>query len=232
MKRIRTLLSLALILPLGVSLWASDKRPTAVFDSLSKDFGTVTMGELLRHVFKVTNRGDDILELKKVEASCGCTAALLSSEQVQPGKTAEVEVKVKTEGKTGRIENRVTVTTNDPRQAEITLKLSAVSEPEFSYSPRSLYFGKVPQGQEVTKELTVSITEGKGVKVLSVESTDENVTVKLKPDPVSSARKVTVVAVQKADTKEGYHFGSIVVKTSSKFTPELKIPVRGMVTAP
>jgi hypothetical protein len=35
----------------------------------------------------------------------------------------------------------------------------------------------------------------------------------------------------KADAKDGYHFGSIIIKTTSKTTPELKVPIRGMVVA-
>lgn len=134
---------------------------------------------------------------------------------------------VKTEGVNGKLEKVVTVITNDPRQPMVILKVLATVEAEFNLSERMLYFGNSPRGTPVVKELEIRIPADRTVKVLSAESTDDAVTVELKPDP--KGHNVKVVATQKADAPEGYHFGNLVVKTSSTYTPELKIPVRGMV---
>ena len=48
---------------------AQDKPPVIEFDSLSKDFGKVTEGQVLRHVFRFTNKGAATLEILKVEPS-------------------------------------------------------------------------------------------------------------------------------------------------------------------
>jgi hypothetical protein len=152
---------------------------------------------------------------------------LLSAKQIPAGQSGQLEAVVKTDGVNGKLEKVVTVITNDPRQPMVTLKVLATVEPEFNLSERMLYFGNVPRGTAVVKELEIRIAADRTVKVLSAESTDDAVKVELKPDP--KGHNVKVVATQRADAPEGYHFGNLVVKTSSTYTPELKIPVRGMV---
>jgi hypothetical protein len=155
---------------------------------------------------------------------------LLSAKQIAPGKTGEIEVTVKTENAQA-INKTVEVLTNDPRQPKITLTLTGTVEPEFALTERMVFFGNVARGKEAVKELLITIPPDKPVKIVSAESTDQNVTVRLEPVPGSNDKKVKLIAVQKADAKDGYHFGMIVVKTTSSLTPELKITVRGNVVS-
>ena len=159
---------------------------------------------------------------------------------------------MKTEGITA-LSKSVTISTNDPRQPSIVLNVTAVAIPEFALSERSIYFGSVAKGKEVAKEIVITIQTEKAdyvppekvsleaqigrsdrtkeVRLLGAESTDQNVAVKLEPVPDSNGKKVKLVAVQKANAKDGYHFGTIIIKTTSTLTPELRISVRGMITA-
>lgn len=155
---------------------------------------------------------------------------MLSAKQIVPGESGRIEVSVNTQGQTA-IHKSVVVISNDPKQPQISLSLTGTVVPEFALSERSIYFGSVPPGKEVVKELLITIPPERSVKVLSVASTDQYVTVKLEPVPGSNGKKVKLMATQKPDTKPGYHFGMVVVKTSSTLTPELKIPVRGNVAA-
>lgn len=157
---------------------------------------------------------------------------MLSAKQIKSGETGQIEVDVKTEGLGGATLNKtVSVTTNDPRQPQLTLSVAATVESEFNLSLKSIYFGTVPKGQEVTKELVITIAENRPVKVLSVMSSDQNFTAKLQPVPGTNGKTIKVVAVQKGTAAEGYHHGSLLLKTSSPYTPELKVGVRGMVKA-
>jgi hypothetical protein len=156
---------------------------------------------------------------------------LLSAKQIPPGQSGQIEVTVKVETP-GALSKSVTVMSNDPRQPQIALTVKADIVPEFNLSERFLYFGSVPKGKEVTKEIVVTVPADKPVRLLSVESTDPSVTARLETLSETGEKKYKIVATQKADTKEGYHFGSLVVKTTSTATPELKITVRGMVAQP
>jgi hypothetical protein len=68
MKRPSSLLCGALLL--GVSaLLAQVKVPVLSFDAPTKDFGKVTEGAILKHVFRFANKGQVPLEILKVEPS-------------------------------------------------------------------------------------------------------------------------------------------------------------------
>ena len=56
-------IALTCILP----LFAQGKAPTIVFESQTKDFGKAVEGEVLKHVFKFTNKGNETLEIAKIE---------------------------------------------------------------------------------------------------------------------------------------------------------------------
>jgi hypothetical protein len=156
---------------------------------------------------------------------------LLSAKQIAPGQSGEIEVSIKTEGLSA-ISKSVSVTSNDPRQPQLVLTLIAAVEPEFQLSERSIYFGNNPRGKEVTRELIVTIPPDKNAKLVSVESTDQAVTARLELMPGAEGKKYKITAVQKEDSKDGYHYGMIMVKTTSRLNPDLKIPVRGMVVPP
>ncbi len=153
---------------------------------------------------------------------------MLSAKQVEPGKSGEIAVEVKTEGVTA-LSKSVTVSTNDPKQPTVILTITAVVQPEI-ICDKSIYFGSAPKGKEVVKEILITLPQDKPVRLLSATSTDQNVSVRLEPVPNSNGKKMKLVAVQKADAKDGYHFGIILIKTTSQLTPELKISERGMVT--
>ena len=156
---------------------------------------------------------------------------MLSAKQVQSGKSGQIEVSVNTQGLMGALDKSVNITTNDPRQPVVTLNVKAIVEPEISVSEPSIYFGTVPKGKEVTKEIYITLPADKPIRILSAESMDQNVAVKIEPVPGTNGKKAKLKATQKADAKIGYHFGRIVVKTTSSLTPEISIYVRGVIAA-
>ncbi|PYV16828.1 MAG: hypothetical protein DMG07_07040 [Acidobacteria bacterium] len=56
---------LAVTVPAVIPLAAQ----TIVFDSQTKDFGKVTEGERVKHVFKFSNKGSATLEIRSAEST-------------------------------------------------------------------------------------------------------------------------------------------------------------------
>ena len=67
--KLRNLFFCAAVAAGAMTLPAQDKRPIISFDSQVKNVGKVTEGELIKQVFKFTNKGDATLEIYKVEPS-------------------------------------------------------------------------------------------------------------------------------------------------------------------
>ena len=82
------------------------------------------------------------------------------------------------------------------------------------------------------QEVTLTIAASRAVKILSAESSDPFVTVKLEPVPGSNGKKYRLTAVQNSNTRSGYHFGRILVKTDSRLLPNISIFECGTVGTP
>ena len=82
------------------------------------DFGTILEGFVVSHVFVIENVGDEVLEIDRVAASCGCTTTALATDTLRPGESVNLEVLVDTAGFGGRIGKSVYVYTNDPEYAD------------------------------------------------------------------------------------------------------------------
>ena len=68
MKRFSLLLSVTMVAGV-VSLLALENAPNIAFESNTKDFGKITQGQVLKHVFKFTNKGTGTLEIHSAEGS-------------------------------------------------------------------------------------------------------------------------------------------------------------------
>ena len=64
----------------------TEQSPRIVFQEALHDFGTVEQGDQVNHLFKFTNQGTRNLRIESVKTSCGCTAAVISSEVTLQGK--------------------------------------------------------------------------------------------------------------------------------------------------
>jgi hypothetical protein len=156
---------------------------------------------------------------------------LLSAKSIPAGKSGQIEVKVKTDNLSGALQKLITVNTNDPRNPDVTLTIKAIVEPEIGMSNSGIFFGSAPRGKAIRQEIILTIPAEKQVRILGVETKDPSVSVTLEPVPGPNAMKWRLVAIQKADAKPGYHFGEIVIKTTSRISPTITIYERGTVAA-
>lgn len=76
------------------------------------DFGKIAQGTVVEHVFKFTNVGYDTLVVDRVESTCGCTVAILSSRHIAPGESGEIKVSFDSHGKVGPVSKPVMIYSN------------------------------------------------------------------------------------------------------------------------
>ncbi len=226
---------LAGLLPLA----AVQKGPSVEFTDPTRSLNQVFEGEVIRQSFTFINNGDAQLEILGVEPSCGCTSAMPVPSKVAPGRTGQINVEIKTENfaalsrtlaETVTMTKTVTVRTNDPRQPQVVLSVNFMVAPEIVASEPSVFFGSNPRGQEVTRELTVSIAKDRAVKLLSAVSTDANISARLEPVTGQDGKKIRLILVQKPTASEGNHSGTVLIKTTSQLKPEFRVSFRSIVT--
>lgn len=86
--------------------------PTFSFKEETYDFGDITQGDVVEHVFTFTNTGDAPLVIQDAKASCGCTIPKKPEQPVAPGETSEIGVKFNSTGKSGVVKKAITITAN------------------------------------------------------------------------------------------------------------------------
>lgn len=98
--------------------------PKAVVKPMTFDFGTIIQDSVITTYFVITNEGADLLKIKKVSASCGCTAAVSEKNELKRGESTEIKVTFDSKGKSGKQTKSIYIETNDPKNATITLALT------------------------------------------------------------------------------------------------------------
>ncbi len=87
------------------------------------DFGNITAGEVVTHVFKFKNTGSEPLIITDAKAGCGCTVPKKPTDPVAPGEEGAITVEFNSRGKSGAQNRDVTVTANtNPPRTVIKLK--------------------------------------------------------------------------------------------------------------
>ncbi|MFT2009908.1 DUF1573 domain-containing protein [Pontibacter sp. 13R65] len=91
---------------------ATTNGPALTFDEAEFNFGDITQGDVVEHVFKFTNTGTQPLVIERVDVTCGCTTPSWTKEPVMPGKTGFVTAKFNSAGKMGQQKKAITVHSN------------------------------------------------------------------------------------------------------------------------
>jgi len=166
-------------------------QPKIRFKETAWDFGKVKQGEVVSHEFIFANEGDATLVIKKVSTSCGCTAALVSVDKIQPGKEGRIGVKFDTRGYGGQVKKLVYVDSNDPdeahRQLEVAADVEVPPSPKIDLDPYNYDAGLVVEGEELKANLKII---SKGELELRVEFNHRNATFSSGGKPVVSPLKI------------------------------------------
>ena len=115
---------LQIVIVLGVSL-GTVGAPSLHISEEVFNFGVVIEGEVVVFAFLLENRGDEVLVIENVEASCGCTTTALSDSEIEPGQIVRLGGEVDTIGAGGtHVSKRVYITTNDPERKTVDLRIA------------------------------------------------------------------------------------------------------------
>ena len=103
------------------------KAPQMKFETTSHDFGTISQGERVTTQFKFKNTGGSDLIISEAHGSCGCTVPDYPRKAIPPGGEDVIKVEFNSEGKQGKQEKTVTLTTNcEPPNMILTITSEVV----------------------------------------------------------------------------------------------------------
>ena len=89
------------------------QQPVITFEKTEHDFGKINEADgRVSTVFEFKNEGMAPLILSNVRASCGCTTPTWTKEPIEPGKTGSITVTYNPNGRPGRFQKTITITSN------------------------------------------------------------------------------------------------------------------------
>lgn len=120
--------NLTLMIKCNIIVKEDDKNKAGAqiyFPETEHDFGKVKEGEVVKYEFKFENKGTQPLVIKNVKTSCGCTAAVTSEKDVQPGQSGTIKVDFDTKNRMGKASKTITVVSNDFNEPSKVLTIYA-----------------------------------------------------------------------------------------------------------
>lgn len=203
--------------------------PHIVFDGSVFDFGKVEQGAQVNHLFRFTNQGGQDLRIESVKTSCGCTAAVISSEVIAPGQEGTISATFDTAKFAGEKAKSISVYSNDPAQSVTTLVLQGEITVEVEVDPPQLYLGRVRRGEETTRSVDVLYAADKPIEIIKVETSSPLFIVQTQAFEKDGRKGKKLIVTLKKDAPLGRVNDEIKVITTSEKRPSIEIPVFGSV---
>jgi len=229
-------ISLCLFLLSG--LIYAEKAPKIHFKQDTWDFGRTKLGKDLIHTFVFTNNGTEILKIEKIYTSCGCTATRLSKKRYKAGESGELKVTFNTRGYEGEVSKYIYVESNDPKQPNKMLTVSASIDvpprPKIELSQYSIDLGLILEGEEI---LVKSAIQNRGEKELHVTLSHrgaefffegKKITSILKIKP-KKTKEVTVKII--SNGQSGLIREYVMMRSNDPMRPNLSLYISGYVVS-
>ena len=226
-------LSGKVLLGVVVLWWAAPvfaDGPELLVDQPVFAFGEVLQGQTVEHVFVLHNQGKQTLHIDRVRSSCGCTAALLSADDIDAGGSGEVRAIFNSGRFRGPVEKTIYLYTNDPRQAAATLHLRGTVVPELETVPAEVNFGPLTAGER--REISVTLIN-RGQNPLTLKSASASrpwLQVKMPAASLAPGEKAELL-VGAVPSGKGPANGYIFIRTDSAQVPEVRLAARGYVSS-
>lgn len=216
MKRLVTLLAFLVLISAG--------EKTVVVENPTFDAGVIIEGDQIVHDFYLINKGKKAVEIKRVIASCGCTAVSYDK-IIPPGGKGKITLKVDTSDFEGEIIKTARVFTDLKGKDFVVLTIKAVVKPVVKIIPSSFIYVKKKEDERVEKFVLLTSEVKPEFKVLRVSSS--NSAVDAQAEKVEEGWKVKLTFTERL--KEGPFFGYVRVKTDLKRKPLIYVSFRGRV---
>jgi hypothetical protein len=207
--------------PAVAASWAD-----ALFDEVSKDFGSVPRGPVLSHPFRLVNKTRRAVTIHNIRTSCGCVTASALKHSLKPGEETTIVVTMDTRRFSGVKTVTVHVQFSQPASDEVRLWIQANSRDDVTVSPDTLAFGHVKRGSMATATATITFLGDSSSQIVDVRCDSNYIQTALKELRRQDAEVTYQVTVQlRPDAPVGKWYADVWMQTSSAAMPRLRLPL-------
>lgn len=215
------LLGLTFAGPSQAATWAD-----AMFEELSKDFGSVPLGPTLSHPFRVTNNTKQTVQISGLRVSCGCVAAVAQDSVLAPGQSTVILATMDTRRFNGVKTVTIFVNISAPQSEEVRLWVQANSRSDVTVTPEAFSFGQVKRSSAPAGSVNITFLGGGHWAITGVQCDSNYVRAKA-TEATRNMNEVTykVSAQLRGDAPAGKWFTDIWLTTNNPSTPRVRVPL-------
>ncbi|MFO0926561.1 MAG: DUF1573 domain-containing protein [Gemmataceae bacterium] len=212
----------------SASTWAD-----ALFDELSKDFGSVPRGPTLTHHFRLVNKTQGPISISNVRVSCGCTTATAVKTYLKPGEETSILAQMDTTRFHGTKTVTIFVQFNAPSFDEARLWVQAISRSDFTLTPDTFALGQVKRGTAPVSTVRMTFYGNPGARIVGIKGESNYLIPEFRETRRADQEVVYDLTVQlREDTPVGKWYTDVWVKTSLPTLPAVRVPLTVEVESP
>ncbi len=187
------------------------------------DFGSVTPNAVVEHRFVLTNQGSRVVKITNVHVTCGCTRAVMTTNQMAAGGMEGLDVEINFKGRRGHLLKAIYVDTDDPENPSLRLEITGTVLVPIEVQPEGIHFGAVGADGMIEREVLLTAT---GTNVFQVRSvTVSSTQISAKWDTLEAGKRYRVTVSSEGPRGYGSTIASVRVETDHPQAERVDIPV-------
>lgn len=215
------LVGLCLVGPSQAATWAD-----AMFEELSKDFGSVPRGPLLTHPFRLTNNTGSPVRIGSIRVSCGCVTATAQAGYLVPGQSTIIVTTMDTRRFSGIKNVTIYVHLSQPSSEEVRLWVQANSRDDVTVAPDTIGFGQIKRGVMPAGSVTVTFLGDGQWRITGIHCDSNYVRAQTQELRRGTGDVAYLVTAQlRSDAPIGKWFTDLWLKTNNPATPRVRVPI-------
>ncbi|MCA9267219.1 MAG: DUF1573 domain-containing protein [Planctomycetales bacterium] len=201
-----------------------------MFKIRTHNFGTVARNSQQVFRFELQNIYKETVHISGVRASCGCTTPSVEKNTLATWENGAVVARFNTDSFLGQKSATLTVTIDQPFQAEVQLQVSGYIRSDVVLSPGAVEFGEVEPGTVPERKIQLTYAGRGDWQVEDIRSANDHLQVSMQPTGRGNGRVSYELTVRlKEDAPAGYINDYLHIVTNEGRNP-IPLAVSGRVT--
>lgn len=196
--------------------------PRISFATPVYDFGKVKAGDPVKYTFFFTNSGDQVLEVKSVQPSCGCTTAGEWTKLVKAGEQGEIPVQFNSANFNGQVFKTISVASNDRKAPTVVLQLKGTVWKPIELVPPYTIMNVPPDAPPTTAVVRIINNLDEAITLSDPQCNNKSFTASIEPTQPGKEFRLSISAVPPLNP--GSIQGKVTLKTSITNMPALEVP--------
>jgi len=195
------------------------------------DFGEKWAGEKAETTLILKNVGAAPLHIRRVQSSCGCTAARLSSKVLQPGRSEELGISYNTRKRGENVRQKILVFSDDRANPVTMIQVRGRVRQLLALDPPGgLRFGTLGRDEVVSKAVRIECTYAEPVRLRLKETRFDHFDVQL--EEIEAGKRYELSITTRPPLPGGRLNASARLLTGLEIIPEFPVRISGSVRSP